>query len=132
VEGGVSKYGKTSTDLFVPCVAMVGAACPSGASVSIDALSVSAVGSIPIRLVELFVRGGLAHWRTTSTISGSLQPGRFSDVAHASGSDGVLGVGVRIPTDRFNVRFEYERLALADDSVGTVSVGLVYGFRKSR
>ena len=132
IEGGISEYGKTSTDLFVNCAAIVGAACPSGASVSTDALSVSAVGSIPIRLVELFVRGGLAHWRTTATISGSLQPGKFVSIAHDSGSDVVLGVGVGIPADRFSVRFEYERLALADDTMGTVSVGFVYGFGKSR
>jgi len=129
---GVSQYGKTSKDLFVNCVALVGAACPSGASVSTDAFSVSAVGSIPIRLVDIFVRAGLAHWRTTATISGSLQPGSFVSIAHDSGSDGVLGVGVRIPVERFGVRFEYERLALADDRMGTVSVGFVYGFGKSR
>src|SRR6185503_1067609 len=55
IEGGVSQYGKTSKDLFVNCVELVGAACPFEASVSTDAFSVSAVGSIPIRLVDIFV-----------------------------------------------------------------------------
>ena len=132
IEGSFTDYGKTATDLIVNCVAIVGAACASGAAVSTNALSVSAVGLFPIQLVELFVRGGISHWTTTATISGSLQPGNFINVAHDSGSDVVLGVGVRIPVDRFGLRVEYERLALADDTMGTVSVGFVYGFGKSR
>ena len=132
IEGSFTDYGKTATDLIVNCVALVGAACPSGASVSTNALSVSAVGLFPIQLVELFVRGGLARWSTKATISGSLQPGTFISVARDSGSDVVLGVGVRLPVDRFGLRVEYERLALADDTMGTISVGFVYGFGKSR
>ena len=93
---------------------------PSTLSVESDAISVSAVGLLPLPLVDLYGRLGVTHWESKASLFGASQK--------ETGTDPTYGAGAQFRLGSFALRLEYERFDFDDDSSDLVSVGFTYTF----
>lgn len=93
---------------------------PSTLSIDSEAISVSAVGLIPLPLLDLYGRLGVTHWESEAALLGASQK--------ESGTDPTYGAGAQFRVGSFALRLEYERFDFDDDSSDLVSVGFTYTF----
>ena len=93
---------------------------PSTLSIESDVISVSAVGLIPLPLVDLYGRLGVTHWESEASMFGASQK--------ETGTDPTYGAGAQFRVGSFALRLEYERFDFDDDSSDLVSVGFTYTF----
>ena len=93
---------------------------PSTLSIESDVISVSAVGLIPLPLVDLYGRLGVTRWESEASLFGASQK--------ETGTDPTYGAGAQFRVGSFALRLEYERFDFDDDSSDLVSVGFTYTF----
>lgn len=90
---------------------------------SIDGISLSAVGFLPVGPVDLFARVGVIDW------SAELSAPSIDVRSKDDGTDLAYGVGAQFRILSLSLRAEYERYEIADtDKVDMVSIGLTYTF----
>lgn len=90
---------------------------------SIDGISLSAVGFLPVGPVDLFARVGVIDW------SAELSAPNIDVRSKDDGTDLAYGVGAQFRILSLSLRAEYERYEIADtDKVDMVSIGLTYTF----
>jgi hypothetical protein len=86
-----------------------------------DAVGVFALGFLPIPLVDIYGKVGLADWRTDAQSP-------FLGF-HRTGADLAYGAGAGTHWGRFGARIEYERYQVSHSSdMGMASVGLTWTF----
>jgi hypothetical protein len=86
-----------------------------------DGVTVSALGFLPIPLVDIYGRLGVIDWRTD--VTSPFFPYR------RTGSDLVYGVGAGMHWGSFGARVEYQRYDLSDTSVMSLaSLGVTWTF----
>jgi Outer membrane protein beta-barrel domain len=86
-----------------------------------DALGVFALGYLPIPVVDVFGKVGLADWRTDAQSP-------FLGF-HRTGADLAYGLGAGTSWGKFAVRLEYERYEVShSNDMGMASVGLTWTF----
>lgn len=117
LEANYVDFGDTRLPLNLVCIQTP---CPTEASVEAEALSVSAVGMLPLPFVDLFARAGYARWE--SQVSTSITS------TDNDGSDLTFGAGVQFRLGSFALRVEYERFKLDDDDIDLKSIGFTYTF----
>ena len=110
IEANYVDFGETHVPISFP---------PSTLSIDSEAISVSAVGLIPLPLVDLYGRLGMAHWESKTEFLGTRKE---------SGTDPTYGAGAQFRVGSFALRLEYERFDFDDDSADLVSVGFTYTF----
>ena len=93
---------------------------PSTLSIDSEAFSVSAVGLLPLPLVDLYGRLGVARWESELSLLGASQKN--------TGTDPTYGAGAQFRVGSVALRLEYERFDFDDDSADLVSVGFTYTF----
>lgn len=111
IEANYVDMGETRVPISFP---------PSTLSIESEAISVSAVGLIPLPLVDLYGRLGVTHWESEASLFGASQK--------ESGTDPTYGAGAQVRLGSFALRLEYERFDLDDDSSDLVSIGFTYTF----
>jgi hypothetical protein len=111
IEANYVDMGETKVPISFP---------PSTLAIESEAISVSAVGLIPLPLVDLYGRLGVTHWESEASLFGASQK--------ESGTDPTYGAGAQFRVGSFALRLEYERFDLDDDSSDLVSVGFTYTF----
>ena len=90
---------------------------------SIDGISLSAVGFLPVGPVDLFARVGVIDW------SAELSAPNIDVRSKDDGTDLAYGVGAQFRILSLSLRAEYERYEIEDtDKVDMVSIGLTYTF----
>ena len=111
IEANYVDMGETRVPISFP---------PSTLSIESEAISVSAVGLIPLPLVDLYGRLGVTRWESEASLFGASQK--------ESGTDPTYGAGAQFRVGSFALRLEYERFDFDDDSSDLVSVGFTYTF----
>ena len=111
IEANYVDMGETRVPISFP---------PSTLAIESEAISVSAVGLIPLPLLDLYGRLGVTHWESEASLFGASQK--------QSGTDPTYGAGAQFRVGSFALRLEYERFDLDDDSSDLVSVGFTYTF----
>ena len=111
IEANYVDMGETRVPISFP---------PSTLSIESEAISVSAVGLIPLPLVDLYGRLGVTHWESKASLFGASQK--------ETGTDPTYGAGAQFRLGSFALRLEYERFDFDDDSSDLVSVGFTYTF----
>lgn len=124
VEMNYTDFGKATVPTGIACVALVGANCPSNASVEGHALSAFAVGFLDFPVVDLFGKVGVARGAAKLRV-----PGFPAFAASDSSTDLSWGAGVQAHFLSLAVRAEYERYKIfgsTDVSLGSLS--FIYTF----
>jgi OOP family OmpA-OmpF porin len=116
IEANYVDFGETTVPLGIACITTP---CPNEAQIDSEVISVSAVGMLPLPLVDLFARVGYAKWES------QLAPFATEE---RSGSDPTYGAGAQVRLGSFALRLEYERFDFDDDSADLVSIGFTYTF----
>jgi len=111
IEANYVDMGETRAPISFP---------PSTLSIDSEAISVSAIGLIPLPLVDLYGRLGVTRWESELSLLGASQK--------TTGTDPTYGAGAQFRVGSFALRLEYERFDLDDDSADLVSVGFTYTF----
>ena len=125
VEGGYVNLGK-----FTGSTTTTGGGLSQVSSLSLkaSALSVSAVGFLPVTADKqgaLIGKIGLARWESDENLSSSGVLGPLSVSVSQSGTDPVIGVGYEHRFGGFGVRALYERYKADDEAVTRLSLSLV-------
>ena len=111
IEANYVDMGETRVPISFP---------PSTLLIDSEAISVSALGLIPLAFVDLYGRLGVTRWESEASLFGASQK--------ATGTDPTYGAGAQFRVGSFALRLEYERLDFDDDSADLVSVGFTYTF----
>jgi len=111
IEANYVDMGQTRVPISFP---------PSTLLIESEAISVSAVGLIPLPLLDLYGRLGVTHWESEASLFGASQK--------ETGTDPTYGAGAQFRVGSFALRLEYERFDFDDDSADLVSVGFTYTF----
>lgn len=86
-----------------------------------NAVGVFALGFLPIPLIDIYGKVGLAEWRTNA------QSPFFG--FHRTGADVAYGAGAGTQWGRFGARIEYERYEVShSNDMGMASFGLTWTF----
>jgi len=117
IEANYVDFGETTVPLGIACITTP---CPNEAQIDSEVISVSAVGMLPLPLVDLFARVGYAKWESDLSAVGSS--------VERSDSDPTYGAGAQVRLGSFALRLEYERFDFDDDNVDLVSIGFTYTF----
>lgn len=87
-----------------------------------NAVGVFALGFLPIPVVDVYGKVGLADWRTDAQSP-------FQGGFHRTGADVAYGAGVGSHWGAFGARLEYERYQVShSNDMGLASVGLTWTF----
>ena len=90
------------------------------------AISVTAMVVIPAGRLTFFVKGGLARWRTETTVTHSMGNIAMLD---SDGVDTMYGGGAAWSLNKsLGLRFEYERIAVASADRDFISAGVHFRF----
>ncbi len=89
---------------------------------SVDGVSLSAVGFLPVGPVDVFARVGAINWEADLNAPGLGLSG--SD----DGTDLTYGIGAQFRVWSLSIRGEYERFDISDDTVDMFSVGVTWTF----
>lgn len=90
--------------------------------VDTNAVGVFALGFLPIPVVDVYGKVGLADWRTDAQSP-------FQGGFHRTGADLAYGAGVGTHWGAFGARLEYERYEVShSNDMGMASVGLTWTF----
>ena len=116
IEANYVDMGETRIPLNIVCTTTP---CPTEATIDSQSISVSAVGLLPLPLIDLYARVGISKWE--SELSPFVAEKR-------DGSDPTYGAGAQFRLGSFALRLEYERFDFDDDSADLVSVGFTYTF----
>jgi OmpA-OmpF porin, OOP family len=116
IEANYVDMGTSRVPLNIACITVP---CPTEATIDSQSISVSAVGLLPLPLVDLYARVGYSKWES------ELAP---FVTEKREGSDPTYGAGAQFRVGSFALRLEYERFDFDDDSADLVSVGFTYTF----
>jgi hypothetical protein len=116
IEANYVDMGTSRAPLNIACITVP---CPTEATIDSELLSVSAVGLLPLPLVDLYARVGYSKWEQELSPYGTQK---------LEGSDPTYGAGAQFRVGSFALRFEYERFDIDDNSADLVSVGFTYTF----
>jgi hypothetical protein len=87
-----------------------------------NAVGIFALGFLPIPVVDVYGKIGLADWRTDAQSP-------FQGGFHRTGADLAYGAGVGTHWGAFGARLEYERYEVShSNDMGMASVGLTWTF----
>lgn len=99
------------------------AGVPATLSVNLNAVTASAIGSVPLgEYFSLFGRLGAARWEAKAKLSTSTVSVRDS----VDGTDMLYGGGVAFAWDGAVIRLEYDALDIEEGDVSTISLGVVW------
>ncbi len=99
---------------------------PVVASADAKAYAAYAVGFIPLPLLDLYAKAGLARWETRARVSGA--PGGPVSLTD-DGTEFAYGAGIQARFGSIGARLEYERFDLeGSDGVELVTLGFTWTF----
>lgn len=125
-ELGYRDYGQVSFLATSDGTGTIYAAGPLDGLADTTAVSVSVMVVLPVGRLKLFAKGGLARWRTETTVMHSMGNIATSD---SDGVDTLYGVGAAWAIRRSTgLRVEYERLATNTADRDFFSAGVHFKF----
>jgi hypothetical protein len=97
---------------------------PIGVQVDSKAYAAFAVGYLPLPLVDLYAKAGVARWESNARATG-FSVGDLDD----SGTEFAYGAGIQARLGSLAARLEYERFDIADtDGAELISLGVTWTF----
>ncbi|MCU0758111.1 MAG: porin family protein [Steroidobacteraceae bacterium] len=97
---------------------------PIGVQVDSKAYAAFAVGYLPLPLVDLYAKAGVARWESNARATG-FSIGDLDD----SGTEFAYGAGIQARLGSLAARLEYERFDVADtDGAELISLGVTWTF----
>jgi hypothetical protein len=125
-EFGYRDYGQVSFLAMSDGTGTVYSAGPLDALGDTTAVSVSAMVLLPAGRFTFFAKGGLARWRTETTVQHSMGNVAMID---SDGVDTMYGVGLAWKLKKsMGIRAEYERIAVTAADRDFISAGVHFRF----